>query len=531
MEDYSAKNVKRAAQINIFGVSAGSSDKVLVDVVTPPVSRENHQSHHLSMTHTSEEKAAIHGLMNPSAYTGLYGFHKYWGKKPIEPLRFLILALTESNDLVVDPFVGSGAIAKETVNLGRRFIGGDVNPTAIRLTRFFLQPCTINQYTSAFEELERTLRHRIDSSYEVTSFGVASHLLWQNDDILSIWHRNEGKRVRKERPPTNADLELALSYSSYKARTLRPLQLFQNGRINSFADISWNTLFSGRALRNIELLLNEIRRLDQPLRHAFELTLTAAVGQMSKMVFAITSRGKTKGQISQRIEVGSWVIGYWRPEKHFEINVWNCFESKANKLIKSLDENTSSSPVLTSAHSVIAGNSAVCIEKMDATELVEDLPLDSIKLLITDPPHGDRIPYLELSEMWNAILDDESLYEKEVVVSNAKGRNKTQDSYNAVMNDFFSIAVDRIQNGGFLVLLFNSRRDGEWSAIRGITENSKMNLLGCFPMEYSATSVVQDNRQGSMKTDYILVFAKSQPAERAISLLKAIPGWRSGDME
>jgi hypothetical protein len=57
---------------------------------------------------------------------------------------------------------------------------------------------------------------------------------------------------------------------------------------------------------------------------------------MSSMVFAITNRGKTKNQISKKIEVGSWVIGYWRPELHFEINVWNCFESKATKLYKAL---------------------------------------------------------------------------------------------------------------------------------------------------------------------------------------------------
>ena len=61
-----------------------------------------------------------------------------------------------------------------------------------------------------------------------------------------------------------------------------------------------------------------------------EVTLTASVGQMSNMVFAITSRGKTTGATAGRTEVGSWVIGYWRPTVHFEINVWNCFESKGN---------------------------------------------------------------------------------------------------------------------------------------------------------------------------------------------------------
>ena len=49
----------------------------------------------------------------PQGYTGLYGWHKYWGKKPYEPLAYAIEQLTRPGDLVVDPFLGSGAVARE----------------------------------------------------------------------------------------------------------------------------------------------------------------------------------------------------------------------------------------------------------------------------------------------------------------------------------------------------------------------------------------------------------------------------------
>jgi len=51
-------------------------------------------------------------------------------------------------------------------------------------------------------------------------------------------------------------------------------------------------------------------------------------------------------------------------------------------------------------------------------------------LFITDPPHGDRIPYLELSEIWNVILREEPPFESEIVVSNAKERSKKSLGYN-----------------------------------------------------------------------------------------------------
>jgi len=49
-----------------------------------------------------------------------------------------------------------------------------------------------------------------------------------------------------------------------------------------------------------------------------------------------------------------------------------------------------------------------------------------------------------------------------------------------------------------------------------------MTYCGCFPLVYSAASVVQDNRDGALRTDYGLVFSRS--AGEAHSLAN-IPGW------
>jgi len=468
--------------------------------------------------------SSTQALNDPSPYTGLYGFHKYWGKKPVEALRFLISELTDEDDLVVDPFLGAGAIARESAHLGRRFIGGDINPVAIHLSRFFLKPCAADDYAAAIAHLVKQIRPLIDASYTVEPYGTPSHFLWEEERLMSIWQRGEGKQARSERFPTPADIKLAETLSDYQPQMLRHLRFFQNSRINATDKLDWNALFSGRALRNIELLKIGIQQFDGPVREALDLTLTASAGQMSKMVFAITSRGKTKGITASRIEVGSWVIGYWCPKTHFEINVWNCFESRGRKLQKALN-NITFSTVPSPLQDVLARNATVCIEKIDAVAFLRTIPSGSIQLLITDPPHGDRIPYLELSEMWNGLLGEESLFDQEIGVSNAKGRGKTPEVYQTALDQFFDLATDRIKDGGFLVLMFNSRHDEDWLAIRGITANTTMKLVGCFPMEYSATSGVQDNRKGGMKNDFILLYSKGKPLLSSITLLESIPGW------
>src|SRR6266498_3840587 len=79
-------------------------------------------------------------LADPAAYRGLYAFHKYWGKTPAEPMRYLIQHLCPEGGLVVDPFLGSGISALEAVQLKRRFVGVDINPAAVRIARLLVSP-------------------------------------------------------------------------------------------------------------------------------------------------------------------------------------------------------------------------------------------------------------------------------------------------------------------------------------------------------------------------------------------------------
>jgi DNA modification methylase len=55
----------------------------------------------------------IEDIDNPATYKGIYSFHKYWGKKPTESIAFFIQKFTDESDVILDPFLGSGFIARE----------------------------------------------------------------------------------------------------------------------------------------------------------------------------------------------------------------------------------------------------------------------------------------------------------------------------------------------------------------------------------------------------------------------------------
>ena len=466
-------------------------------------------------------------LADPAAYRGLYAFHKYWGKKPAEPMRYLIQHLCPEAGLVVDPFLGSGISALEAVQLKRRFVGIDINPAAVRLTRLLVSPPSAQAVDEAFTRVSALVKEAILESYTSSRKRPATHYVWRNGVMEMVWRTNGESRNRLELPPDGQDIALAERFASYQPQRLRAPRFFTNSRINSSASLTLKDLFTGRALRNIELLLAAIDDLPTTMQEPMRLSLTAAVGQMSKMVFAITGRGKTTGVSSERMEVGSWVIGYWRPEQHFEVNVWNCFERRVQKLIKAVAE--SESVHLAAKPGTLAevcgGDADHAILNGDCLALLPQLADNSVDLIITDPPHGDRIPYLELSELWNVILGEEPSFDSEIVVSNAKERSKKPAGYNQAMSKFLEIASRKLSDSGFLVLFFNARTEASWKFLSSFSDSANtagMVYCGCFPLVYSAASVVQDNRDGALRTDYGLVFSRSAVVGRSLA---DIPGW------
>ena len=481
---------------------------------------------------TTSEVTSPENVTNPQGYKRLYRFHKYWGKKPHEPLAFAIERLTNEGDTVVDPFVGSGIVARESLIRNRRFIGFDINPVAIELTKLMVSPPDYLRMRKAFHFVEQSLKTELQSSYRIRSGRIASHYLWAGDTLKKVWIRGRRGQPRQELNPTSDDYSLIQEYASYKSIHIRTPLFFSNSRINTNSDMVISDVLTGRAQYNLDLLLNCIDGLPADVKRPMKLCLTAASGQMSRMVFAITGRGKTIGRSSPRIEVGSWVIGYWRPTLHFEINVWNCFERRVSALLSALEvgDPLQGLQFCDSMESFNQRKASCYIECEPCQTGISRIKDKSVSLILTDPPHGDRIPYLELSELWNSILGSEVEFDSEIVVSNAKERGKTLSTYNQAMREVMKRLPTIMRDDAFLLMLYNARHKTFWSFVsQVIAKSDGLTFLGKFPSNYSATSVIQDNRKGSLKGDVMLVFGRPGADKQKIRELTTIPGWSTDE--
>ena len=314
--------------------------------------------------------------------------------------------------------------------------------------------------------------------------------------------------------PEPSDIKFANTFTYESIEKFYPkVKFFENSRINTKNGMRVYELFTPRNLLALSELYNEINNLkDTKIRDLFRLCFTGALGQSSKMVFVIKRRSKNgkSGQVNK--QVGSWVIGYWIPDENFEINVWNCFENRFKRILKAKTELSDKDYKLNFANSYdeLNKNKNISLKNTPAQLELKKLPDDSVDYVITDPPHGNRQPYLELSTMWNSWLDFDVNFKDEIVISGAKDRDKDVEDYIKLLEEAFSEIVRVLKPQHYFSLMFNSMDDQTWLRLFKILHNLNLKFTKIETLDYSANSVVQDTRKSGLQTDFIMTFKKIQ---------------------
>ena len=112
----------------------------------------------------------------------VYHLHKWWAQRLGSVFRAILLGtfMPKGSDIadlfyqpsqlgqvvVFDPFMGSGTTIGETLKLGARAIGRDINPVAYFAVRNALGPHSRGEVTSTFDAIEREVASKIKHYYQ-----------------------------------------------------------------------------------------------------------------------------------------------------------------------------------------------------------------------------------------------------------------------------------------------------------------------------------------------------------------------------
>ncbi len=312
------------------------------------------------MVRDSRPRYHIDYPVRPEHHPPMYLMHKWWARKPHNILAEYIQAYSLPNDVVFDPFMGSGVVPIEAIHLGRRAIGLDINPMSVFIANNTGMPCNIESLCTQFEEIQRNCESLKSILYSTMcprchSKGEISHLIFNrtnNSDLVQeVWVKcekcgivvtsseenpqqftsllNEQQILEDRLKGLQVEFELEIPTVNFRYTEKTNFRQLRHGLIKNPDGAG---LFTYRALLMLSKIRKEILILQNPeLRNLLLFAFSSTIGQASKMVWVIEKR---KGKQVHK-QVGSWTHHFfWNPDKYFEVNAWNCFEERIKKLIR-----------------------------------------------------------------------------------------------------------------------------------------------------------------------------------------------------
>jgi len=408
----------------------------------------------------------------PKTHPPMYFMHKYWARKPHNVVAEYIEHYSNKDEIVLDPFAGSGVTAIEAIKKGRKAIAIDLDPMASFITRMTAMPVDTEKLKDEFKKLKNNLKSQINEFYKTTCMkcknvnAIISHVVWKKESdnsetpIEEWYHCSCSKDILKKKPDKN-DLKRIDKYNSSKISHWYPSnELVWNSRVNVSKGEKIRDLFTTRNLIAISLLYDYVSKIqDKNIQDIFKFTFTGFIVKSSRLNFVNVGGYRSLGR--------GWAIrGYWIPPEHMEQNVWNDFEAQFEEVLKGKENSIKEIKTFKEAKSFSdLKNDNILIKNFNTLELEKILPPNSVDYIFTDPPYWDAVPYLELDYLWSSWLNFKPNFEDEIIVSDAPERNKSEEMYKRMLTAAFQQIFRVLKPGKWMTVTFHNTNIQAWNSI------------------------------------------------------------------
>lgn len=148
----------------------------------------------------------------------IHGFHTYPARMHPETARELVVGLSRPGAVVLDPFCGSGTVLIEARAAGRRALGTDINPLAIRLAKRKVESASDAELDATLGEAEAVAavatERRLKRAGASRRYGREDVELFDAHVLLELDGLRVGLEELKQRSPGRVHETLSLVLSS-----------------------------------------------------------------------------------------------------------------------------------------------------------------------------------------------------------------------------------------------------------------------------------------------------------------------------
>lgn len=160
--------------------------------------------------------------------------------------------------------------------------------------------------------------------------------------------------------------------------------------------------------------------------------------------------------------------------------------------------------------------SDIQVVKGSATNL-NFIAKESVDYIYTDPPYGNKIPYLDLSVMWNAWLDldvTEDDYEQEAIEGGEHEKSKEQ--YNKLIADSIKEMYRVLKFDRWLSFVFAHKGPEFWHLIIDTAESCGFEYIGAVPQKNGQTSFKKRQNPFTVLSGQLIINFRKVRNPRAI---------------
>lgn len=392
--------------------------------------------------------------------------YTFKGRKSPAIIEKVISSITEKDDLILDPFMGSGTTLIASQKIGRKFIGIELDNYTYSIDKVLFEKIDTDSLDKVFKKIEANIKKDIMALYETECCGKKNYikkvLFDPQNGKDGYYHPSsnreikDGKNIKlvnkcpicksKDKTFSDIDWKKIEEVNTIDASEFPQDSYYVNSRINiteSTGAHKYDAIFTHRNKVALLMLQKEISKLSSSKEKEYLQHVLVSVLSLARVAMYGSSTD---------------ILYHVVNESAQDMNVWELFESKYKKFCRFQKDYDYA---LTENFSRGENYTVINDDYFNYLNSHPDLIVDAI---VTDFPYTDQVPYLERNQMFriwlNHFADNKEQFEltkemldSEIVVTNAVERkDKNLDNYYHDIDKMFKTFSKHLAEGSPVII-------------------------------------------------------------------------------
>ena len=441
----------------------------------------------------------------PTSKNPIYNTHLYWSQKSFNIIDKLIQYLSKEGDAIFDPFMGSGVTILESIKnqLNRKAIGCDINDMPSFIVNNIINNFQTIDLIEIFHQFEKKLEEltfyyttnctNCDCNNAIITkvvFDKPSRTI--NDyNIKAINYNcpNCGKNIKEA---DDIDTEKMLTYTC--KGFIPDEKLIKNSKIAVGDNDHLSDLFTPRNFSILNELVTYIRTSKNP--DILNYLLMSCVHLC---------------KITDLHSNSQWPL--WIPKKNcVEKNILDLLRKRIKNIITASNYTKKhySMSKIVSSFADLKPNSALLLTKGSQNITNDEIPDNSIDLIITDPPYKDQVLYSEYMQLYKPIVNLNYNLEDEIVVSPSPIRKRGESEYFELLDQVFNMCGKKLKQDSIMCLFFHDSNLTVWVELIDILEKNGFKYISQEHIKKTKTIKNIISPKKSLSGDAVLFFENTK---------------------